>query len=117
MAVLAYRFSAAAVLLVAVASLAFPASGEPPASERSALLAFLTATPHERKLGWNTSTPACSWVGVTCDAAGSTVVALRLPGIGLLGPITPATLGRLPNLRILSLRSNRITGTIPDDLL
>ena len=117
MAVLAYRLSAAAVLLVVVASLAFLASGEPPANERSALLAFLTATPHERKLGWNTSTPACSWVGVTCDAVGSTVVALRLPGIGLLGPIPPATLGRLPNLQILSLRSNRITGTIPDDLL
>ncbi|CAM0881658.1 unnamed protein product [Alopecurus aequalis] len=106
-----------AVLLVVVASLAFLASAEPPASERSALLAFLTATPHERKLGWNASTPACGWVGVTCDAAGSTVVALRLPGIGLLGAIPPATIGRLPNLQVLSLRSNRITGSIPDDLL
>lgn len=113
MAVVASR----AVLLVFVASLAFLASAEPPASERSALLAFLTATPHERKLGWNTSTPACGWVGVTCDAAGSTVIALRLPGIGLLGAIPPATIGRLPNLQVLSLRSNRITGTIPDDLL
>ncbi|KAM0833079.1 hypothetical protein ACQ4PT_064490 [Festuca glaucescens] len=109
--------SAAALLLVLVVSLALLASSEPPASERSALLAFLTATPHERKLGWNTSTPACRWVGVTCDAAGSTVVALRLPGIGLLGAIPPSTIGRLPNLQVLSLRSNRITGTIPDDLL
>ncbi|KAM0849994.1 hypothetical protein ACQ4PT_053391 [Festuca glaucescens] len=109
--------SAAALLLVLVASLALLASSEPPASERSALLAFLTATPHERKLGWNTSTPACRWVGVTCDAAGSTVVALRLPGIGLLGAIPPSTIGRLPNLQVLSLRSNRITGIIPDDLL
>ncbi|XP_051224875.1 probable inactive receptor kinase At2g26730 [Lolium perenne] len=109
--------SAAALLLALAASLALLASAEPPASERSALLAFLTATPHERKLGWNTSTPACRWVGVTCDAAGSTVVALRLPGIGLLGAIPPATIGRLPNLQVLSLRSNRITGTIPDDLL
>ncbi|KAM0866822.1 hypothetical protein ACQ4PT_042394 [Festuca glaucescens] len=109
--------SAAALLLALAASLALLASAEPPASERSALLAFLTATPHERKLGWNTSTPACRWVGVTCDAAGSTVVALRLPGIGLLGAIPPATIGRLPNLQVLSLRSNRITGSIPDDLL
>uniref|UniRef100_A0ACD5VX34 Uncharacterized protein n=1 Tax=Avena sativa TaxID=4498 RepID=A0ACD5VX34_AVESA len=109
--------ASAAVLLVLVASLAVLVSAEPPASERSALLAFLTATPHERKLGWNTSTPACGWVGVTCDAAGSTVVALRLPGIGLLGAIPPATIGRLPNLQVLSLRSNRITGSIPDDLI
>ncbi|VAH77431.1 unnamed protein product [Triticum turgidum subsp. durum] len=106
-----------AVLLAAVASLACLAFAEPPPSERSALLAFLTATPHERRLGWNTSTPACAWVGVTCDAAQSTVVQLRLPGVGLVGAIPPATIGRLPNLQVLSLRSNRIIGGIPDDLL
>ncbi|VAH61617.1 unnamed protein product [Triticum turgidum subsp. durum] len=106
-----------AVLLAAVASLACLAFAEPPPSERSALLAFLTATPHERRLGWNTSTPACSWVGVTCDAAQSTVVQLRLPGVGLVGAIPPATISRLPNLQVLSLRSNRIIGGIPDDLL
>ncbi|KAI4977211.1 hypothetical protein ZWY2020_051110 [Hordeum vulgare] len=50
--------ASAAVLLVVVASLACLAFAEPPPSERSALLAFLTATPHE--LGWNTSTPACA---------------------------------------------------------
>ncbi|KQK08665.1 probable inactive receptor kinase At2g26730 [Brachypodium distachyon] len=107
----------AVVLVAVVASLACLAWAEPPASERSALLAFLTATPHERRLGWNASTPACGWVGVTCDAANSTVVQLRLPGVGLVGAIPPATIGRLTNLQVLSLRSNRIFGAIPDDLL
>ncbi|OEL36513.1 putative inactive receptor kinase [Dichanthelium oligosanthes] len=108
---------AALAAVLAVACLASRAVGEPPASERSALLAFLTATPHERRLGWNTSTPACDWVGVTCDNANSTVVKVRLPGVGIVGAIPPGTLGRLTNLQVLSLRSNRVFGTIPDDVL
>nr|CAB3473529.1 unnamed protein product [Digitaria exilis] len=108
---------AAALLLAAAACLACCAVAEPPPSERSALLAFLTATPHERRLGWNTSTPTCSWVGVSCDNANSTVVEVRLPGVGLVGAIPPNTLGRLTNLRVLSLRSNRVLGSIPDDVL
>ncbi|XP_062214734.1 probable inactive receptor kinase At2g26730 [Phragmites australis] len=109
--------AAVAAVFAIVASLACCAVAEPPPSERSALLAFLTATPHERRLGWNTSTPTCSWVGVKCDAANSTIVEVRLPGIGIIGAIPPGTLGRLTNLRVLSLRSNRLLGTIPDDLL
>ncbi|KAG2589961.1 probable inactive receptor kinase At2g26730 [Panicum virgatum] len=105
---------AALAALLAVAALA---AAEPPPSERSALLAFLTATPHERRLGWNTSTPTCGWVGVTCDSSGSAVVELRLPGVGIVGAIPPGTLGRLTNLRVLSLRSNRVLGSIPDDVL
>ncbi|KAG8051403.1 hypothetical protein GUJ93_ZPchr0001g32774 [Zizania palustris] len=106
---------ALAVLLLSLAATLVAA--DPPPSERSALLAFLTATPHERRLGWDSSTPACGWVGVTCDAGNTTVVQVRLPGVGLVGAIPPATLGRLPNLQVLSLRSNRILGGIPDDVL
>jgi hypothetical protein len=109
--------AAALAALLAVAALTCCAVAEPPPSERSALLAFLTATPHERRLGWNASTPACGWVGVTCDNANSTVVEVRLPGVGLVGAIPPGTLGRLTNLRVLSLRSNRVLGTVPDDVL
>ncbi|CAL4962712.1 unnamed protein product [Urochloa decumbens] len=115
------RLPLAALLLAVAAAGAFlaprAAVAEPPASERSALLAFLTATPHERRLGWNTSTSTCGWVGVTCDGAQSTVTELRLPGVGLVGAIPPGTLGRLTNLRVLSLRSNRVLGAIPDDVL
>jgi hypothetical protein len=109
---------AALAAMLAVAALALRAAvAEPPPSERSALLAFLTATPHERRLGWNTSTPTCGWVGVTCDSSQSAVVEVRLPGVGIVGAIPPGTLGRLTNLRVLSLRSNRVLGSIPDDVL
>ncbi|KAE8801214.1 putative inactive receptor kinase [Hordeum vulgare] len=102
--------SAAALLLAAavVVLLACLALADPPAREQSALLAILAATLQERKLGWSASTPACAWVGVTCDAANSTVIKLRLPGVGLVGPIPPSTISRLTNLQ-----DNAISGAIP----
>ncbi|XP_044950478.1 probable inactive receptor kinase At2g26730 [Hordeum vulgare subsp. vulgare] len=112
--------ASAAVLLLAAAVvvlLACLALADPPTREQSALLAILAATPQERKLGWSASTLACAWVGVTCDAANSTVIKLRLPGVGLVGPIPPSTIGRLTNLQVLSLRANRVSGAIPDYIL
>uniref|UniRef100_A0A0E0L6E6 Protein kinase domain-containing protein n=1 Tax=Oryza punctata TaxID=4537 RepID=A0A0E0L6E6_ORYPU len=100
------------LLALAVASCA----AEPPQRERSALRAFLAGTPHERALAWNASTPACAWVGVTCDATNATVLELRLPGVGLIGRVPQGTLGALRGLRVLSLRSNRLFGDVPGDL-
>ncbi|KAJ8750412.1 hypothetical protein K2173_015551 [Erythroxylum novogranatense] len=86
-----------------------------PVQDKQALLAFLSQLPHSNRLQWNSSHPACSWVGVTCDSTNSSVVILRLPGVGFVGPIPPNTLGRLSQLRVLSLRSNRLFGEIPSD--
>ncbi|KAL6609471.1 hypothetical protein ACP70R_039440 [Stipagrostis hirtigluma subsp. patula] len=108
---------AALLRLLALAVVLVVAVAEPPQRERAALQAFLAGTPHERALGWNASTPACAWFGVTCDAANATVVALRLPGAGLAGRLPPGTLGALRGLQVLSLRSNRLSGGIPADLL
>jgi hypothetical protein len=107
---------AALRLLLLALAVACCAVAEPPQQERSALRAFLAGTPHERALAWNASTPACAWVGVTCDAANATVVALRLPGVGLIGRVPQGTLGALRGLRVLSLRSNRLFGDVPGDL-
>ncbi|KAI3911429.1 hypothetical protein MKW98_010316 [Papaver atlanticum] len=86
-------------------------------SDRQALLDFAAAVPHGRKLNWNTSTPICSsWVGIICTSDGTRVIALRLPGVGLVGSIPPQTLGKLDALRILSLRSNRLSGSLPSDV-
>lgn len=87
-------------------------------SDKQALLDFASIVPHGRKFNWDHSTSVCtSWVGITCTKNGSSVVALRLPGVGLYGPIPANTLGRLDSLTILSLRSNRLSGNLPPDLL
>ncbi|CAH9086393.1 unnamed protein product [Cuscuta europaea] len=86
-----------------------------PVQDRNALLDFLSKTKHSNRLQWNTSATVCSWVGVECDATRSFVFALRFPAVGLVGNIPAGTLGGLSQLRVLSLRSNRLTGPIPDD--
>ncbi|XP_068649322.1 probable inactive receptor kinase At2g26730 [Aristolochia californica] len=86
-----------------------------PTEDKQALLAFLSQIPHENRLQWNSSASACSWVGVQCDANQSHVVSLRLPGVGLVGRISTGTIGRLTELRVLSLRSNHLAGSLPSD--
>ncbi|KAJ4959506.1 hypothetical protein NE237_026617 [Protea cynaroides] len=61
------------------------------------------------------SVSVCDWVGVVCDDNRSYVSTLRLPGVGLVGQIPPNTLGRISQLRVLSLRSNRLSGELPSD--
>ncbi|KAI9120128.1 hypothetical protein K1719_008776 [Acacia pycnantha] len=41
---------------------------------------------------------------------------LRLPGVGLVGKIPPNTIGRLTQLRVLSLHSNGLSGEIPAEM-
>lgn len=87
-------------------------------SDKQALLNFAARVPHVRKLNWNGSTPVCaSWVGVTCNRNGSRVVALRLPGVGLFGPIPTNTIQKLDSLMVLSFRSNQLSGNLPSDIL
>ncbi|KAI7728414.1 hypothetical protein M8C21_014576 [Ambrosia artemisiifolia] len=87
-------------------------------SDKQALLAFANAVPHGRKLNWSNNTAICtSWVGINCSSDGTRVFALRLPAVGLKGPIPSNTLGKLDALQILSLRSNRLNGSLPTDLL
>ncbi|PPR88845.1 hypothetical protein GOBAR_AA31846 [Gossypium barbadense] len=86
-----------------------------PVQDKQALLAFLCKTKHPNRIQWNSSTSACDWVGVECDANRSFVFSLRLPGVGLVGSIPSNTIGRLNQLRVLSLRANRLSGEIPED--
>ncbi|RWV95540.1 hypothetical protein GW17_00041829 [Ensete ventricosum] len=69
-----------------------------PTQDRQALLAFVAAVPHEPRLRWNVNTSACDWAGVACDSARAAVVSLRLPGVGLVGPLPAGILGRLSAL-------------------
>lgn len=87
-------------------------------SEKQALLEFISIVPHGRKINWDPSTPVCTtWVGITCTSDLSNVLALRLPAVGLYGPIPADTLGKLDALRTLSLRSNNLNGNLPSDVL
>ncbi|CAH8341905.1 unnamed protein product [Eruca vesicaria subsp. sativa] len=83
--------------------------------EKQALLTFLHQIPHENRLQWNESDSACNWFGVECNPDRTSVHSLRLPGTGLVGQIPSGSLGQLSQLRVLSLRSNRLSGQIPRD--
>ncbi|KAJ6831615.1 putative inactive receptor kinase [Iris pallida] len=85
-------------------------------SDKQALLAFAAGVPHGPKLNWSSSTPVCSWVGITCNSDKTRVIYLRLPGVGLLGSIPSNILGKLDALQVLSLRSNRLTVKLPPDV-
>ncbi|KAL1550705.1 putative inactive receptor kinase [Salvia divinorum] len=104
-------------ILVYCATMSSPATTEP-VDDKRALLDFLDSVSHSWKLNWDNTTSACgSWTGITCSGDNSSVVAVRLPGVGLKGVIPSNTLSRLSHLQILSLRSNDLTGSFPADLL
>ncbi|XP_047327953.1 probable inactive receptor kinase At2g26730 [Impatiens glandulifera] len=86
-----------------------------PIQDRQILLSFISLVPHSNRIQWHSNQSACNWVGVGCDANHSSVLSLRLPGSGFVGPIPANTIGKLSQLRVLSLRSNRFTGQIPSD--
>lgn len=89
-----------------------------PVEDKRALLDFVNNITHSRKLNWDLSVSACTnWTGVTCNSDNSRVIAVRLPAVGLLGTLPSNTLSRLSALQILSLRSNRLNGPFPSDLL
>ncbi|XP_037422934.1 phytosulfokine receptor 2-like [Triticum dicoccoides] len=54
----------------------------------------------------------CGWEGVSCDGTSGRVTALRLPGHGLAGPISGASLAGLTQLVELNLANNKLIGTI-----
>ncbi|KAJ0243646.1 Protein kinase domain-containing protein [Hirschfeldia incana] len=81
------------------------------AADRRALIALRDGV-HGRPLLWNLTAPPCTWGGVQCDAG--RVTSLRLPGVGLSGPL-PIAIGNLTQLHTVSFRFNSLTGPIPPD--
>ncbi|XP_020591808.1 probable inactive receptor kinase At5g67200 [Phalaenopsis equestris] len=90
-----------------------------PISDAAALLSFKSAADpsgsHLRFLSTanRSSYGQCSWPGVSCSADGR-VVRLVFESFGLNGTLPNFTLGRLDQLRLLSLKSNSLSGPIPD---
>ncbi|CAM0951281.1 unnamed protein product [Alopecurus aequalis] len=89
------------------------------AADRAALLAFRAAV--GPGLQWDTSASSpCGWRGVRCQntttGVAERVVALQLPGNGLIGQVPTGSLGNLSALTTLSLHSNALSGGIPADI-
>lgn len=63
----------------------------------------------------------CQWHGVACGIVGSQtterVTELRLPKLGLAGSIPPNSLSQVTEIRVISLRSNKLSGLLPTDLV
>ncbi|MFA6955712.1 MAG: hypothetical protein WC538_07560 [Thermoanaerobaculia bacterium] len=115
----ANRCARAVLLFVGFLSTAPALEGAIPSPERTALLALYNATAGQSwsgSGGWGSAPGTeCSWSGVVCNEAGTTVVELNLGYNNLVGSI-PGTLGQLPNLEVLYLPGNSLGGTIPSQL-
>ncbi|EPS60741.1 hypothetical protein M569_14060 [Genlisea aurea] len=85
-------------------------------ADKKALLDFGAKHIHTRRLNWSSGEEniCTAWTGISCDEAGTRVTSVRLPGFGFRGPIPDNTLSRLSALQILSLRSNAISGNLPE---
>ncbi|XP_023634251.1 receptor like protein 42 [Capsella rubella] len=66
---------------------------------------------------WKNNTDCCSWDGVSCDPKTGVVVKLDLHGSFLNGPLrSKSSLFRLQHLQSLYLRSNNLSGILPDSI-
>jgi len=84
-------------------------------ADTRALLVFGSVhDPRGTKLKWSNATATCTWKGITCVE--NRVQEVRLPGKGFRGDIPPGSLGLLTELRVVSLRNNKLTGMIPGEL-
>ncbi|XP_023521799.1 probable leucine-rich repeat receptor-like protein kinase At1g68400 [Cucurbita pepo subsp. pepo] len=76
-----------------------------------ALMAFKAASDKGNKLTtWNSTSNPCAWDGVSCLR--NRVSRLVLENLDLTGSMAPLT--ALTQLRVLSLKRNRLSGPIPD---
>ncbi|KAI3412874.1 Protein kinase domain-containing protein [Psidium guajava] len=114
------RLSTLSVLALLCPVLAFAASGSPPSSnlllppDASALLAFKSEADLNGVLRFSPDTGFffCQWQGVQC--VGGRAVRLVLEGLKLGGAVSPNSLTRLDQLRVLSLQNDSLAGPIPD---
>ena len=104
-------------LVLSVSSL--PAQAAIPQAQRDALFALYDSTNGDAwtsHTGWRGAMGTeCSWQGVFCNGAKSTVVTVALPNNNLTGSL-PSQIGNLPDLDQINLQSNQLTGSIPSEL-
>ncbi|KAF3338933.1 putative inactive receptor kinase [Carex littledalei] len=103
------------LLLLLLLSITTPIHSLSSSSDASALLSFKSSADPSNHLLFSpvTSTTPCKWTGVSCSPS-NRVTRLVLESLSLNGTFADSTLGRLDQLRILSLKFNSFTGTVPD---
>jgi Leucine-rich repeat (LRR) protein len=114
------RASMRALLIAVVLSVSsLPAQAAIPQGQRDALIALYDSTNGDAwtsHIGWRGAAGTeCSWQGVICDVAKSTVVTLALPSNNLTGSL-PSQIGSLPDLDQINLLYNQVSGPIPAEL-
>ncbi|KAH6821298.1 hypothetical protein C2S53_000788 [Perilla frutescens var. hirtella] len=90
---------------------------------RDALVQFMTKIspgniPREPNWGWNTSSDPCNddWKGIECYNNTATVKKIVLNDLNLTGVIDAASLCAATALTVVSLNSNGVVGTLPEDI-
>lgn len=90
-----------------------------PTPQRDALIAIYNATggpSWNNRAGWlGSAGTECSWFGIRCNDAQTSVTEITLEQNELSGTIPPA-FGSFPDLLVLALYENRFTGSIPKEL-
>lgn len=81
--------------------------------DAGALLALKSSIDAHNKLPWRAGTNVCNWEGVK-DCFNGRVRKLVLENLNLTGSLNPSILNRLDQLRVLSFKSNSLSGLIPD---
>ncbi|XP_054811835.1 probable leucine-rich repeat receptor-like protein kinase At1g35710 isoform X2 [Prosopis cineraria] len=94
-------------------------------TESEALLKWKQSLPNYQPIldSWVTPSQAnsseaqalCSWRGINCDSSGS-IVELNLNSTGLEGTIGNLNFSALPNLLVLNLQYNKLSGSIPQSI-
>src|SRR5689334_7869565 len=114
------RFVSLALVLLFLTSLLVPqaAMAAIPSNQRAALIDFYRATGGDqwainvRRTWLGAPGTECSWAGVRCDAAKSTVTGLIFYGSNLVGQI-PESIGALRDLNEITLVYGQLSGTLP----
>ncbi|XP_055829115.1 LRR receptor-like serine/threonine-protein kinase FLS2 [Solanum dulcamara] len=80
-----------------------------------ALKSHISSHPNILESNWTSSSPVCSWIGVTCSSRHHRVTALDISSMTLHGTIPPH-LGNLSFLSSLDISNNTFHGGFPEEL-
>ncbi|PIN04803.1 Serine/threonine protein kinase [Handroanthus impetiginosus] len=107
-------------LIVALFSLLLSTTNSETIEARNALVQFMQKlSPNPEVIwGWNTTSDPCNhgWKGVSCHNNSLTIKKIVLDGLNLTGQIDATFLCVPKNLKVISINSNNVSGTFPEEI-